>query len=124
MTTPAKPTMTTQEKVDAYHARLAEMATQHTPGPWTVEPGEVTWIEREDGGHRHLSIGGPEFHVGLAQVDEDDDEQAANARLIAAAPELLAALETTLRMLAAMPAGTTSRAYADACALVRKAKGE
>jgi ABC-type arginine transport system ATPase subunit len=51
--------------------------SKHTPGPWTV-------IRRRDG----LVIAGP----GVALFG-DQDERAADANIIAAAPELLEALE-------------------------------
>ncbi len=69
--------------------------TQHTPGPW------YSWLPngcdsgcrtirtekgRTQGGYRGTEIAST---FGLA----DDDEDAANARLLAAAPDLLAALE-------------------------------
>ena len=49
----------------------------HTPGPWDVP-------------NKSVKIRGCNF---LATVHWDDDEAEANARLIAAAPDLLAALE-------------------------------
>lgn len=55
---------------------------QHTPGPWTIAAG------------RYLLAITPAQTKQIAIFDSDDDweeEQAANARLIAAAPELLAA---------------------------------
>lgn len=63
----------------------------HTPGPWTY----TTW-ERGD----ELAIVATNPHQWIADVVIDHDngdksaaEQAANARLIAAAPELLEALK-------------------------------
>jgi len=57
------------------------MKTKHTPGPWEIEP--------------HSTID-KEFNVGPGiSVDYDDvdhAEQDANAKLIAAAPDLLEAL--------------------------------
>lgn len=60
------------------------MATKHTPGPWKC------------GGHKGRIIYAPDgFAVGDATVfhgrNPDDTEH--NARLMAAAPEMLAALE-------------------------------
>lgn len=67
---------------------------RHTPGPWH--------IDREyDAAPGHVAISsasGPHEHLGLAQVvveieDEPYAQGVANAQLIAAAPELYAALE-------------------------------
>jgi hypothetical protein len=67
-------------------------AVKHTPGPWELE-GDVEWVMDDAGGHRHLIIRAPDgWNVALVQADEDDEEQVANARLIVAAPDLLAAL--------------------------------
>lgn len=61
------------------------MTTTHTPGPWQFD-GQV--ILDEDGSH----VASP---IGCDTVD-CDDEAIANARLIAAAPDLLAACEAFL----------------------------
>lgn len=77
------------------------MSTQHTPGPWGLNPD---WIGDDLAGHIPVSSkAGKGGHLALAQVVwimEDDEhmgrnspECEANARLIAAAPELLAQLE-------------------------------
>ena len=66
----------------------------HTPGPW-----EIIVPARSGHVHRVTSRGREFALVGCPRAN--DDEQAANARLIAAAPDLLAALE---RMLTAFPA--------------------
>ncbi len=58
--------------------------SKHTPGPWTHGP------ESRD-------ICGPDDEsVASAATWRPESEEVANARLIAAAPELLAALETLL----------------------------
>lgn len=74
------------------------METKHTPGPWFVEHHE--WLQK---GHCAISS---KDHGELAQVVwcmEDDEcigrnspEKEANARLIAAAPELLEAAQKVL----------------------------
>ena len=48
--------------------------TKHTPGPWPIQSHENR------------------LYVGPVEIDGDDDEDLANARLIAAAPDMLAAL--------------------------------
>lgn len=63
------------------------MKTQHTPGPWEIEP--------------HSTIDKC-FNVGPGiSIDYDDvnhEEQDANARLVSAAPELLEALQLIIGM--------------------------
>jgi hypothetical protein len=58
----------------------------HTPGPWLL--GENTPSELD----QPIYANGTEGCVGICNVDLDEAEEAeANARLIAAAPDLLAA---------------------------------
>ena len=60
------------------------MTTKHTPGPWKVDEAEdlpLAVIEDTADGH------------GIAELGERNPCSVANARLIAAAPDLLAALE-------------------------------
>lgn len=75
------------------------MATKHTPGPWCIETpmGEDTpWIV-EAGKQSY------EWHcIAMVPVSQDNEDDLpvpvakANARLIAAAPEMLAALKAIL----------------------------
>lgn len=63
---------------------------QHTPGPWTYDMG---FIVAPDPNGIHLDI----YIAEIAREDDEgriasDEEQIVNAALIAAAPELLAAL--------------------------------
>lgn len=67
--------------------------TKHTPGPWYAHWGHPTTS-------RVASIKSPSRYVGLEVADvygtderDLDNENTANAHLIAAAPELLEALE-------------------------------
>jgi hypothetical protein len=60
------------------------MSTQHTPGPWSDRNGRIFQTDREE-----LTIA----NVGRAF---DGDYSPANARLIAAAPDLLEALKDAL----------------------------
>lgn len=65
---------------------------QHTPGPWnSIAYGKTTKGEI-------IIAGGKEFSNLLAEVykQKNEDSQEANARLIAAAPELLEALKAIL----------------------------
>lgn len=66
------------------------MSTQHTPGPWYIE-------KRTDMEGYWITIPAPIGRKVIAEIDTGFDEpwdsqQHANARLIATAPELLAAL--------------------------------
>ena len=70
------------------------MPTSHTPGPWTHKP------RARDGHTDTICKGHAAFvQVGCPRVERPildyphDNEQTANARLIAAAPELLAAIK-------------------------------
>ena len=67
-----------------------------TPGPWVVAEGSGGYVDEAVGGLGMMRVeGGPErltLAVAIADVDPLPDEATANARLIAAAPELLAAL--------------------------------
>lgn len=66
--------------------------TKHTPGPWVIDDASLLF----DGSTSH----GPEIHICsdvaeavIARIGGDVQDPQSNARLIAAAPDLLAALE-------------------------------
>ena len=61
--------------------------TEHTPGPWTVHSCEM---------HPHHEITAECGRRIATQNDHHDGQDKANARLIAAAPELLTALRAVL----------------------------
>lgn len=67
----------------------------HTPAPWRVARGRAVY-----------AVQTPDDRA-VCTLWQDGDEQAANARLIAAAPDMLAALERIART-----AGTTTDATA------------
>lgn len=64
------------------------MTTQHTPGPWHKGIGNGEGFVFSDSGRTRLEEGGTTLY-SVAQVNRGWE---ANARLISAAPELLAAL--------------------------------
>ena len=86
------------------------MTTQHTPGPWTTDGKAETDT---------LDIVSPLGRV--AMLDSSHDLMLVDARLIAAAPDLLAALEGLLN---ALPSATTHPAIKAARAAIAKATGE
>ncbi len=80
---------------------------QPTPGPWRIfqtkgkPPFFVIGIGREDG------LGITDGNVGLGIWGADSPEALANARLIAAAPDLAAALKELMDTLRVHAPGTT-----------------
>lgn len=66
------------------------METKHTPGPWKREAFGI-WHTNEKGENRRVACAEIDRGEGPYKPS-DEGEVVANARLIAAAPELLAAL--------------------------------
>jgi hypothetical protein len=105
------------------------MKTKHTPGPWTVEKftREHEWVRMR------ARVTDGEDTVAQLFDSAFEDRNHANARLIAAAPEMLEALELTLEALFQNPelnfckgpmAIETFEAINSIKAAIRKAKGE
>jgi len=61
------------------------VSLQHTPGPWELQDHRK--------GADCYTIAAPNRCYVVAELDHDHPEALANARLIAAAPDLLAALQ-------------------------------
>lgn len=84
--------------------------SKHTPGPWCF--GSV--IQTQD-------------HVGIAQIIDNEEwpngQVEANARLIAAAPEMLAALKATDELLARLNYRERSPARKPILGAIAKAEG-
>ena len=100
--------------------------TAHTPGPWRIDPQIAVMNNSKTGmfqvaaeplGIRHLiGVIGNGIHPEVAE---------ANARLIAAAPDLLAALGNGVFLLEARESSSTEKDWiAKARAAIAKAKGE
>jgi len=87
--------------------------TKHTPGPWST-----------DGDH----IFGPVYLLADIVSADTIEEAEANARLIAAAPDLLAALEHCCAVMADCvmfpERDDENRAYSQARAAISKATGD
>ena len=101
------------------------MITAHTPGPWTVEKDIGSTSSRVTfriGGNIQAAISSEQ---GIATTNAPAlmsvEEAEANARLIAAAPELLAALQTLVNSLC--PYDTDPECWANAMAAIAKATG-
>lgn len=114
------------------------MNTKHTAGPWRVElyEGEHPYIISEQGKRWDNPVVcnlyddvTPNDSVTMGAWYESCDNAKANARLIAAAPELLEALEGVYRIIEAFgyttALGKTQKARMDAArSAIAKAKGE
>ena len=68
------------------------MSTKHTPGPWqAVNSGRHEWSHWINGPDGQSSV------VGVTRLARDPTRSDANARLIAAAPDLLEALSSCVK---------------------------
>ena len=96
--------------------------SKHTPGPWTPEFGEAYRVRSQQDGGQIAIMMNLKGQFGLAGR-RSGDEVAANARLIAAAPDLLEALEKIAQI---NPYDTSSMGYVVslARAAIVKATGE
>ena len=61
------------------------MSAKHTPGPWRLGRNEHPFSEN----YLHTAIGTKTRELAIVVFPIEDDETEANARLIAAAPDLL-----------------------------------
>jgi hypothetical protein len=97
----------------------------HTPGPWCVRdiPSKERYVGPSSDG------GAPSVAIIPARASRSDAEQAANARLIAAAPELLEVLSIALELLHNVAPCTGQEDILSGCvdaarAAIAKATGE
>ena len=65
----------------------------HTPGPWVIDNSIRTAV---NAGKKHIAMVNF-YKTSDKEISIDEKENEANARLIAAAPELLAACKAALR---------------------------
>ena len=70
--------------------------SKHTPGPWFAQDTRLVGGQVAVVGPNHDRKAGEQGVMVVAHVNGRSGEQGANARLIAAAPDLLAACELTL----------------------------
>lgn len=102
------------------------MTTKHTPGPWVFRPVQYVGKIRHQI-ENHPRPGFPSITVAhtvpsIYQHEKEANAEVANARLIAAAPDLLEACETLLVMIdLKYPEHTTM--LVEARATIAKAKG-
>lgn len=94
------------------------MAMKHTPGPWMLEASGIRVL---------TAPGRSPIDMGFSGLTQEHDK--ANARLIVAAPELLAALKLAVSYAEAMEralnvSGQRNATLEDARAAIAKAEGE
>ena len=102
--------------------------TKWTPGPWRIDEANRTLVARlVDGEYEYIcSVDPEEFSVS----DMTDEENRANAALIAEAPELYKALEAMTGVVQSDPFlhyakdSPYDKAIKDALAVLKKARGE
>lgn len=98
------------------------MTSQHTPGPWIVDPADIE-VPRysldargnEDGDRVYTVIQDVADGWGIAEIDRfsPEGDNLANAALIAAAPVMLEALEDAARLVGLILAGDEAVDTAD-----------
>ena len=88
----------------------------HTPGPWIAVGG---WVEHPDDNVADICTCDIEL-MGQERLGRSSDETAANARLIAAAPEMLETLVDLLGWQTLAPDDVVAQARA----AIAKARGE
>ncbi len=113
------------------------MTAKHTPGPWKVQwyprsqTAEIETVAQELGTYRHMTnalpmCAGVNSEVELIPWEIEGEETryvrysaeaCANARLMAAAPEMLEALDSVFRMLLG-PEPKTLKGYAQRCSFI------
>lgn len=91
------------------------MTRKHTPGPWLVDDRTV-YALNENGFNR--------FFASVQDAHTDPIELEANAQLIAAAPDLLEALELLMRWQVKNVNCWSNTAYDDAARVIKRATGE
>lgn len=99
------------------------MNAQHTPGPWTAGKyaTRAQWSLRGDGDRRSLGL-----YDATKSSTLSPEESEANARLIAAAPDLLRVLQSLATFLSRPSAATSVREImlGEVRSVVAKATGQ
>jgi hypothetical protein len=111
-----------QSKYCYEHGDIQPATAQHTPGPWTVFEQAPYSVWKGDAQIAACRVLDQDGNVAGYMLSGWESEQAqANARLIAAAPEMLAALE----MVASLPGFERDEQYGMVVrAAIHAAKGE
>ena len=94
--------------------------SKHTPGPWRTGKGAGSRYTVYDKFSQRVG----DFFEGVMATQRSDEECAANARLGAAAPDLLAMLVEAHDIIDAIGQPETAEVAARMRAVIAKAKGE
>ena len=94
--------------------------SKHTPGPWRTGKGAGSRYTVYDKFSQRVG----DFFEGVMATQRSDEECAANARLGAAAPDLLATLVDAHDIIDAIGQPETAEVAARMRATIAKAKGE
>lgn len=106
--------------------------SKHTPGPWVVIPLPTKECKYSVATDNSAPVQAVVADMHAGSINCPPDVMEANARLISAAPDLLAALDGMLRALSAeqrdararVELSSTAEAKISARAAIAKAKGE
>lgn len=97
---------------------------KHTPGPWKQHP-DYQWIIKEDNApisDEGVTIASTTAHEGSGFFPNPSQGRA-NARLIAAAPDMLEALNLCRQHMYEHASNTPDNAFEKLCAAIAKATG-
>lgn len=103
------------------------MTTKHTPGPWTFSTSPEGWsntihVAQADGAPYTDGYSDVGYIIQTCQ-GEDESTQMANARLIAAAPEMLEALKLAMQIGDGCSRGFLGKVQTQIQAAISKATG-
>lgn len=101
-------------------AAIAGAVPAHTPGPWEWDAGLVP----PDGPHRYADIYVNGGETIIAEFNDNIPEGRANARLIAAAPDMLEALKLIKRKLESDDPRLTLGDLAEVSLAIKKAEAK
>lgn len=103
-----------------------EKTVKHTPGPWEWGSTGMGYAVKGDGGGHTVVFTNTAScsKAALRRNVTKDDEEQANACLIAAAPELLANLEFAVKLLGSFPAVSGTAQVEHMRNVIAKARGQ